>query len=201
MRKLDRRSSVGIVAVRCLALLLSTVHLAACSKSPKTVSWEEEVRLSSGKTLWVKRSDEFTPGSERGNPLKSVLMLRVRTYEFDWKGASHIYRTTPNESLGALLLHELADGSLVIVDSTRACAKPGYAEFRWEQGVWRLQPNLSPELIGQPRNLMAHYAADDSIPPRVTSQIKAAEDTAPRRARVALKLDASNVARDCSRRG
>jgi len=184
----------------CLAFALFALQVTACSKTAKTVSWEEEVRLNTGETIWIKRSDQFETKSEPGNPLQSALWPGMRTYEFDWRGQHYVYTTTSKESLGALMLYVVGGSSLVVVDTTRACAKAGFAEFRWVEGGWQLQPNVSPELVGQPRNLMAHYAADGSISGRVTTDMKTAEDTAPRRARVALTLEAASVATDCSRR-
>ena len=76
--------------------------------------------------------------------------------------------------MGIILIYVFtADNTIAVVDSTRDCVKPGYGEFRWTRGGWRLQKNINPVLIGQPRNLMGYYSAyDGGIPARVDIAFK-----------------------------
>ena len=177
-----------------LLAVVAATQLSACSK---TVQWEEEVPLNTGETIWVKRTDSYVIGGEPGNPLKMTWGIEKRAYEFSWQGQHYSYLT---KSIGAILLSELIDGKdMVIVDATSNCAKPGYGEFRWRNGRWQLQPNISPELIGQPRNLMHHYSSEEGeIPARVTKETRNKEDTAPNRGEKSLNVDVSKIAINCS---
>lgn len=181
--------------LQILLTVTAALQLSACSK---TVQWEEEVPLNTGETIWVKRMDSYVKGSEPGNPLKMTWGLDKRHYEFSWHGQHYTYQT---ESIGAILLYELiADKAISIVDSTKNCAKPGYGEFRWRNGIWQLQQNISPELIGQPRNLMDYASADDgAIPPRVTQDfIRNSRFDLPQNGSSKSHLLASKIATNCS---
>ena len=182
--------------LRLLLAVAAAAQLTACSKS---IQWEEEVPLNTGETIWVKRTDTFTRGSEPGNPLKSAWWPKSRALEFTWQGRLYTYQSDSKVSVGAILIYPLvADKTLAIVDATSNCAKPGYGEFRWAKGRWQLQQNVNQVLIGQPRNLMSYYSAEDgAVPARVTKEIRNTKDTAPNRGRTDLTLDASRIATNC----
>jgi hypothetical protein len=184
------------IALRLPAAACAMALLAGCSMS---VQWEEEVPLNSGETIWVKRTDSYVRRSEPGNPLQMGWWINQRGYEFSWQGRQYAYQTDARASLGALLIHVLAaEKTLAIVDSTRRCAKPGYGEFRWAEGAWQLQKEMSPALIGRPRNLMGHYSSEPgAIPTRVTSDIRQREDTFPRRGGD-MTLVATKAASNCN---
>jgi hypothetical protein len=195
----DRMYSLLNKAFRILVVMGAATQLTACSK---TMQWEEEVPLNTGEVIWVKRTDTYVKGSEPGNPLKMTWGIETRAYEFLWQGQQYTYQTEPKVSLGAFLIHVFpADKVVAIVDATRQCAKPGYGEFRWAGGAWQLQKNVSPALVGQPRNLMAYYSAEDgAIPARVSKEIRNAQDTRPRRGERLLNLEPSKIAIDCTGR-
>lgn len=182
--------------LQILLMLVAATQLTACSK---TVQWEEEVPLNTGETIWVKRMDSYVKGSEPGNPLKMTWGIEKRAYEFSWQGQHYTYQTEPKVSLGAILIYVFpADKTIAIVDAARNCAKPGYGEFRWTNGGWHIQENVSQILIDQPRNLMAYYSAEDGvIPARVTKETRSKEDTAPNRGKKSLNVDVSKIATNC----
>jgi hypothetical protein len=181
---------------RILLAIVCSLQLTACAK---TVQWEEEVPINAEETIWVKRTDTYVKGGEPGNPLKWTWGLDKRAYAFSWRGQAYTYEVK-TKSGGPLLLHVFAaDKSVAVVDSTwPTCA--GYGEFRWANGAWRLQENVSKSLIGQRRNLMAFYSADaGDIPARVDKAFRQQADTAPNRGRKDLSLEESKIAINCSR--
>lgn len=181
---------------RILLAVVAATQLVACSK---TVEWEEEVPLNTGETIWVKRMDSYAKGSEPGNPLKMTWSIKKRAYEFTWQGQYYTYQTDAKVSLGAILIYVFpVDKTIAIVDATRNCEKPGYGEFRWTDGGWNVQKNVNQILIGQPRNLMAHYSAvDGEIPERVTKETRSKEDAAPNRGKKSVNVDVSTIAINC----
>jgi hypothetical protein len=179
--------------------MAAAVLLAACSRS-KSVQWIEEVQLNTQETLLVSRIDTFKQGSEPGNPLQSAWWLQERAYNFSWKGQSYSYKVPTGQSEGILLIHVIpSDGAVAIVDFNSRCAKPGYAEFRLIDGQWKSQRNVAPELIGQPRNIIAYQSAEEGrIPSRVTrSFAERYLRNSPRIRPHAMELTDSNAARDC----
>lgn len=178
-----------------LPLVLAT-QITACSK---TVQWEEEVPLNTGETIWVKRTDFYAKGGEPGNPLQMAWGLEKRAYEFTWQGKKYSYQIA-RKTGGPILLYAFVNEKTVsIVDSGWPHCS-GYAEFRWINGNWQLQTNVSPELVGQPRNLMKYASADDgAIPVRVTQDfIRDSRFDLPQRGNAESHLLASKIATNCS---
>lgn len=149
-----------------LLMLLPLVALTACSK---TVQWEEEVPLNTGETIWVKRTDTFERRSEPGNPLQFGWWPISREVKFNWQGQAYAFQT---DTTAIFMIHEFYEPKTVaVVAWKKDCGKRGYAEYRWLNGNWQLQKNVSPTLVGQPRNLMDYYSATDGdIPARVTQE-------------------------------
>lgn len=168
--------------------------LSACSK---TVTWVEEVPLNTGQVILVNRADHFERHSEPGNPLKLGWRLDRRVFEFTWR-AQRIRFETPTSHTIIVQASDLHDG-IVFVSWVAACEKRGYGEFRWINGAWQLQPNVNPMLIGQPRNLMDYYSAEDgAIPARVTQEfIRNSRFDLPQRGGAESHLLASRVAINC----
>ena len=186
-------------SMRSTAVLLLALQLAACSKS---IQWEEEVPLNTGETIWVKRTDSYVRGGDAGNPLKIVWWLEQRNYEFEWQGKRLSYLRRTRTISGPIGLYVVTPGKAIsVVDSAAACSKPGWVEYRWQQDAWRLQDTFDPALVGLPRNLMAHFSADDGeIPQRVTSGFKRKEDTAQNRAAPLMQIESQHIASACSGR-
>jgi hypothetical protein len=181
------------------ALLLALASSAVgCSDKTKAVSWEEEVKLASGETLWVQRTDTFVEGSEPGNPFRMAWWPDKRRYTFTWKGVEHSYQTPgPRESLGAVVLHMRGD-TPVIVDRSKACAQPGFAEFVWDGKSWARQGEAGPDVMGQPRNLMYAYdASQEAMGTRIMSAEKRARDTSPHGPQMPMQLSPEHMAKGC----
>lgn len=184
--------SLKFIVLMSLAFLLM-----ACSK---TVQWEEEVPLNTGEVIWVKRIDTFDRRSEPGNPLQMGWWLNKRNYAFAWRGQEYAYETKVKTG-GPILIHAFAEQKVIaIVDSAwPACA--GYGEFRRINGSWHLQQDVAASIVGQPRNLMDYYSADDgAIPSRVTQEfIRNSRFDLPQNGGSLTLLPASKIAINCSR--
>jgi hypothetical protein len=178
-----------------ITLLLSAILLTACSK---TVQWEEEVPLNTGEVIWVKRTDTFIRRSEPGNPLQMGWWPNGRAYKFSWRGQDYAYEFK-GVSTGPILLHVYPEEkTAALVDSGWPTCS-GYVEFRWIRGGWQLQSNIYPSLIGQPRNLMDYYSAEDgAIPTRVTQEfIRNSRFDLPQKGGSFSHLPASKIAINC----
>jgi hypothetical protein len=180
-----------------LVMLVGAALLAGCSK---TVQWEEEVPLNTGEVIWVKRTDTFSRRSEPGNPLKMGWWPNGRAYKFLWRGKEYVYEVK-GVSKGPILLYVRPDEKTAAVIDSGWPTCVGYGEFRWISGAWQLQPNVNPALIGQPRNLMDYYSAEDgAIPARVTQEfIRNSRFDLPQKGGSLSHLLASKIATNCSK--
>ena len=100
-----------------------------------------------------------------------------------------------------MMLHDAeAPGGLAVIAWTKNCARPGYGEFRWANGAWRLQPTVSPATIGKARNLMDFYSAvPGEIPPRATIEFKRnSHFELPQKGGEETHLQESRIANNCS---
>lgn len=178
-------------------VLASVPLLGACSK---TVEWEEEVPLNTGEVIWVKRTDSYGKVSAYANPLKTVWGLKKRAIEFAQNGRQYKFETDTTAIM--MLYQSPAPQNMVIVAWSKSCAKRGYGEFRWINGMWELQKNVSPTLIGQPRNLMGHYSGyEGAIPARVTQEfIRNSRFDLPQNGGTESHLLESRIAVNCSGR-
>jgi hypothetical protein len=75
---------------RCLIVLIFGASAIACSR---TVTWEEEVPLNTGETLWVKRSIPWAMQGGTGNPFDIDLRpyLSKQTIQFTYNGKLYSY--------------------------------------------------------------------------------------------------------------
>lgn len=180
-----------------LCMLFISLALVGCGR---TISWEEEVLLNTGEVIWVKRTDSYVRRSEPGNPLDMGWGLNTREIRLKRNGQEYNFQT---ESQATLMIYEYADTpkTVAIVAWTTECGKRGYGEYRWKNNSWQLQPEITFELVGRPRNLMDFYSATEGdIPFKVTQDlIKKMNVEHPGRRRPESHLLASRVASDCSR--
>jgi hypothetical protein len=182
-----------------LMLIIGTaMTITACSETTKTVQWQEEVQLNTGEVIWVKRTDTFVKSAEPGNPLQRTWGLQARSYDFSWQGQKFSYQIK-TKSGGAILIYVFEDvKSVAIVDSAWPTCT-GYGEFRWLNGNWELQNNMSPMLIGKQRNLMGTFDSDGEIPDKVSKAFKYQFDSAPNRLKEIMEIKKIDVATNCNR--
>lgn len=183
-------------ALRMLLPVIAALQLTACSK---TVQWEEEVPLNTGEVIWVKRTDTFERRSEPGNPLQSGWWPIYREVKFNWQGQMYAFQT---DTTAIFMIHEFnAPKTVAVIAWNKDCGKRGYTEYRWLNENWQLQQNVSPTLIGQPRNLMDYYSAmDGDIPMRVTQEfIRNSRFDLPQKGGTESHLLESRIASNCPR--
>lgn len=76
-------------AVRVGIAALAAAVLAGCSK---TASWEEEVPLNTGATIWVKRSVKYTLQGGSGNPMNIAYRpVNDTSISFVWNDKEYQY--------------------------------------------------------------------------------------------------------------
>ncbi len=190
------KPSLDILIPRIVLAVFAVLQLTGCSK---TVQWEEEVPLNTGETIWVNRSDTYEKVSGYANPLERVWGIKKRALKFTRHGQNYEFQTDTTE---IMMIYEFdAPKSVAIVAWVQNCERRGFGEFRWVNGKWELQPNVSPTLIGQQRNLMGHYSGyEGAVPARVTQEfIRNSRFDLPQNGGTESHLLESRVAINCSR--
>ena len=107
----------------CTALIIS---LTACSR---TISFEEEVEISPGEVIVIKREEKHKRASEAFKPgwrfEKSILKLPIKGAP-DWVG----------EELRPMLLLKNQEGSITLIGRAVFGGCTRYREFLYKDGKW-----------------------------------------------------------------
>ena len=145
-----------------ISLLALLIGSCAFLTRDRTVSWEEEVPLNTGETIWVKRYVTYKFDVTQDNPfVPSYFPKGVETREFAWKGKKYSYTgdaaiiviaISPSTNLPTLVAMKSIYGQ------NQLCAKPFYDQLvvneqKWE---WERLPKIEPWILNLPRNLMAY---------------------------------------------
>jgi hypothetical protein len=161
---------------RTLLLLPLLALLVACSK---TVTWEEEVPLNTGDTIWVTRVVTYKLKGDAGNPLDMAYRPDwTETLEFDWQGKKYSY--TGNADLMLLAISPEDRRPVLAAKAVNKdwhwnhvyrCTTPFYVQFTPSENGrdWSWPPAIEPWLYSQPYNLMAHRAELSNVKTRYTS--------------------------------
>jgi hypothetical protein len=131
-------------AVRLILVFCAVATLGACS-SMKTVEWTEEVLLSNGQKIVVKRANEYQrvmdvgAGFERGwnftqARVEASLVIQGKDYRLIWQGL-----------MSPLVLDIVSDNRAIIlgvptpygVDLWRVPRHEFYVAFTFDNGDWR----------------------------------------------------------------
>ena len=143
-----------------LLVLLASIATSACSK---TLTWEEEVPLNNGETIWVKRTRDYTRQGEAGNPFDVRWNPgQEQTIEFSWRGKA--FRYTGDAMLMLLAIDPTGIPVLVARASDHQwhtrhgymCTRPFYVELVPDRSgqTWTWPPMPGKWLYGMPGNLM-----------------------------------------------
>ncbi|MDZ4075172.1 MAG: hypothetical protein U1E04_10550 [Hylemonella sp.] len=145
------------------AWVLAAVLLGGCSR---TVTWEEEVPLNTGETIWVKRSMPWVYKGGFGNPFAmSMLPTGEQTILFKYGGSE--YRFTGRVHVGWIAITPDKNPVLVAIpgsygwnyqyESTYYCVVPYYVQFFADKTGknWTWPEKIEPWLYNLPRNVMA----------------------------------------------
>lgn len=188
------RTSARVIAscAKGLSIGLLVLVLSACSR---TVTWEEEVLLNTGTVIWLLRTDTYSRTTEAGNPFKAAWAIEKRRIDLTLHNRPYVFESSTTD---IFMLFDRGKTVSIVAWSTE-CSPQGYAEYRGSEEGWRMQRSTDPQLVGQPRNLMAYFSpAEGVIPPRVSVTYKRAANThLPQRGGEQTALLASRTATNC----
>ena len=160
-------------AVRVGIAALAAAVLAGCSK---TASWEEEVPLNTGATIWVQRSVKYTLQGESGNPMKIAYRpVDDESISFAWNGKKYKYY---GDACIQLLAIDPRNRPVLV-------AHAGCRNWEWkhhyskcaryvqlvpnEKGnVWSWPPDIDPWVYGLRSNLMVELSYPNRLKNRVS---------------------------------
>ncbi len=143
-------------------LAASLLPLAGCDWFNGTRKWEEEVRLSDGRTIVVAVKVKYQTLSEIGGGSGRV---RRRTW-LSIKPGQGLPEAEWSEDLAAVLLDiDPATKELVLVATIILCQqwepwgkpRPAYIEFRLRDGRWQRQLPFTEALFDRPVNLLQSW--------------------------------------------
>ena len=145
---------------KVILLAIAALELSACSKA---VSWEEEVPLNNGTTIWVKRTQEYSYRGGGGNPLDIAFRPDPEeNVEFTWgrrkyhyRGDAHIILLAISPSKTPVLVAGAADNQWNWRHNYR-CTTPFYVQLNplGDGSSWVWPAQIEPWLYGLPYNLM-----------------------------------------------
>ncbi len=192
--------------LKTLVSILAALQLSACSK---TVTWEEEVPLNTGETIWVNRTITYSLKGSGGNPFDmGYHPNKTETLEFRWGGNYYSY-----EGYADLILLAISPQKKPVLVAPAAnytwdwnndyrCATPHYVQFVPNENgrKWTWPPEIEPWLYNMPTNLMGQRRKAEEMRHRYTAQQRNEEDATsliqtPSRA----KIDPTFIDRDCKK--
>ncbi|MGE0332068.1 MAG: hypothetical protein AB7P37_15425 [Ramlibacter sp.] len=171
------------LSARSAVTLLIATLLAGCSR---TVTWQEEVPLNTGETIWVTREVTYKLQGASGNPLDMGYRPDwTEELAFDWQGRH--YRYVGDASLMLLAISPAAKRPVLVAkaadkqwnwQNNYRCTTPFYVQFVPDASgrVWSWPPSIEPWLYGMPYNLMAKRADLGEFKTRYTSSDRARMD-------------------------
>lgn len=147
-----------------IAIALLAGALAGCMRGESTIKWTEDVLLPDGRTVTLKRYQEFKGPSEIGQPPSESYYW----FEFKHPDTGEIVRWETKREPGtvALLIHQksvMLLASPMFGSGMRAlgCPNPPYLLYRYGGGKWE-SVDLSSIPIKRLRSNMT-YAAGDRV--------------------------------------
>lgn len=161
-----------ICQIKNLARIISLACLlSACGggpPQPEMREWTEDVLLSPGRTIQVKRTVAFDESNSLSGDAYNAVE-REATIAFTGELA---YLPVWRQPLMALVLYQdSSNEEWVIVATSTSCEvwrargkpEPLYWEFRLVSGSW-METALSPESVGKPANLLHRYRRESDDP-------------------------------------
>jgi hypothetical protein len=160
-----------------LLLAVMTALLTACSK---TVEWEEEVPLSTGEVIWVKRIISYKLKGGAGNPLDMTYVPDwTETVEFEWMNTKYSY--TGRAGLMLLAISPVTNKPLLVAradlkswdrENQYRCVVPFYVQLMPESSGrdWSWPHGIESWLYGVPYNLMHYRPSLESVRDRYSAK-------------------------------
>jgi hypothetical protein len=143
---------------------ISALSVGCNTYGNKERTWTEDVTLSDGTRIVIKRHVEFSDSNSLAQDSYGATESKA-TIEFTGQQASLPVWSAPLIPL--VLYQDPTTHEWVVVANTGSCEvwysrgkpKPAYWEFRLESGQWREKGGISSESIGRPTNLFFNYHA------------------------------------------
>jgi hypothetical protein len=159
-----------------LVMVVGAALLAGCSK---TVTWEEEVPLNTGETIWVKREVVYRLKGAGGNPFDMGYRPDwTEQLSFEWKGQPYRYVGDADLMLLAIspdkkrpVLAARADLKNWDTKNRYRCTTPFYVQLM-PSGTGRDWPWL----FDMPSNLMLHRSEIGEVKKRYSAIDRAEAD-------------------------
>lgn len=157
------RTPARVIAfcVRACAIGLVALALGACSR---TVTWEEEVLLNTGETIWIERSMPWEMRGGFGNPFDiAIRPTRDQTIRFTYRGTTYTYRGRANVLWVAIsptwrptLVAPAGDYGWYSAN-TYYCVVPYYVQLvpSADGQQWSWPERIEPWLYNLPANVMS----------------------------------------------
>ncbi len=168
--------------LKTLVAILAALQLSACSK---TVTWEEEVPLNTGETIWVTRTVVYRLKGAGGNPFDiGYGQDRTEKIEFKWNEKSYAYEGDADLILLAISPQKQPVFAARASDKgwdwihNYYCATPHYVQLIPDASgrEWTWPPQIEHWLYGLPANLMGHRNAPEKMKHRYTAIQREKED-------------------------
>lgn len=145
---------------RCLAAAVLATALPGCSR---TVTWEEEVPLNTGETIWIQRSMPWTLKGGFGNPFdlamrptrEQVIRFKYGGKEYSYAGRANVLWIAIAPNKQPVLVAPAADFGWDS-ENNFYCAVPHYVQLVPDPSghAWTWPPSIEPWLHAMPANLM-----------------------------------------------
>lgn len=148
--------------VRAAATALVLLVLAGCTR---TVTWEEEVPLNTGETIWIERSMPWKPLGGFGNPFDIAMRpTREQTIRFTYHGHQYLY--VGRADVTWIAISPITRNPVLVARASNYawdnenqfyCVVPHYVQLvpdaNGQHWTWPLR--IEPWLYGLPANVMA----------------------------------------------
>jgi hypothetical protein len=170
----------GKKLMQILLAVFAALQLTACARN---VTWEEEVLLNTGETIWVTKEVRYTVKGQSGNPAdRGYLPDDEETISFKYGGRSYTYTgdagifvLTISPQKLPVLLASPGGKDWYRHNSYPLCAKPYYVQFVPDSTgqTWTWPAKIEPWTYNLPANLLLDRKHPSDMKRRYTMADKA----------------------------
>ncbi|HWI80422.1 hypothetical protein [Ramlibacter sp.] len=143
----------------------TTLLLLCTSGCTRTITWEEEVPLNTGETIWIERSMPWAPLGSQGNPFDiGMRPTREQTIRFEYQHKN--YRYTGRADVAVIAISPLTRIPVLVAPASSyawdqqnsfTCAIPHYVQLIPDASgsTWTWPQKIEPWLYNISANVMA----------------------------------------------
>lgn len=174
--------SMFVIPQFWLACLLAMVAFPAACAQTKTVTWQEEVKLSTGEVIVVERETRFIP-ADTGRPKDSGWAADTMTLRFRYPPSSKEvieWRTIRQSGPGGgnyrapeyplVLDVEKGTMSFILITQTNIGGCDEYYRYRYDNGAWR--DDMLPEVFEKRAPNLLLGSDEINTPAQITLDFK-----------------------------